>query len=82
MEWRAHRGTYRSVEAYVDGELGADASRVVADHLAECVGCRSGATLLVAVKKVLRGTRQPPHLSADTGAVNLYTNCVKSLRCH
>jgi anti-sigma factor RsiW len=50
----AHRRMKRAVSAYVDGELKAGGSAIVADHLRECSDCSGEAELTRMLKRSLR----------------------------
>ncbi|GAC1376246.1 MAG: hypothetical protein NVSMB4_04950 [Acidimicrobiales bacterium] len=53
----AHRRMRRAVEAYLDGELPADAGTEVAHHLAMCWECSTVADTLRLLKHALRRRR-------------------------
>lgn len=61
----AHHRMRQSIEAYVDGELGAPARAAVEVHLDECWGCSSYAETLQLMKRSLRrvAERRPADLT-------------------
>ncbi|MGH9268241.1 MAG: zf-HC2 domain-containing protein [Acidimicrobiales bacterium] len=61
-----HRRLSRLVDAWVDGELEAAQSRLLAAHVAECWDCSSAAETTRLVKRALhaRARREPPGIAA------------------
>ena len=61
-----HHRFHRAVDPYVDGELHLTASTRMANHVAECEGCRRAAETVLAIKRSLRrlAGQEPPTLAA------------------